>query len=260
MAQPIANFNYSPTEQIIQFNDLSSNGPTTWAWDFGNGVTSVVQDPLIDYGRNGFYIVTLVVTNGDGTSTVSFPIGVSNVGPVLSQSIYTLINQYIPPNVIYDTLELSGLLQKQQLFIHPLVKHEIEIGNIYNEFYYEPLENTLIAALAAYDILIQQANASIVANNNGGSSATKSVKKIVTGPTEVEWYGDSESSSSSSSLSSAGGLGAIINSICSLALRLNIYIPEICGKIKVVIPPIIGTIVQPDCEPCNASSNTSSQA
>ncbi len=53
----------------IAFADLSTNTPTTWAWNFGDGTTSNVQNPTHTYANAGTYTVSLVVTNIDGSDT-----------------------------------------------------------------------------------------------------------------------------------------------------------------------------------------------
>jgi YVTN family beta-propeller protein len=54
----------------IQFTDTSSNNPTTWAWDFGDGLgNSNLQNPAYNYGNPGTYTVTLTVNNECGSST-----------------------------------------------------------------------------------------------------------------------------------------------------------------------------------------------
>lgn len=54
----------------VQFSDLSTPGigntNVSWAWDFGNGVTSTLQNPSITYTAAGNYTVTLRVTNDKG--------------------------------------------------------------------------------------------------------------------------------------------------------------------------------------------------
>ncbi len=53
------------------FTDLSTGNPTNWAWDFGDGNTSIQQNPVHTYGNSGQYNVTLTVTSDSGcTSTL----------------------------------------------------------------------------------------------------------------------------------------------------------------------------------------------
>ncbi len=47
----------------VQFNDTSINSPVSWLWDFGDGTTSTLQNPLHTYATIGNYTVTLTVAN-----------------------------------------------------------------------------------------------------------------------------------------------------------------------------------------------------
>ena len=72
---PVANFSASPTTVIagqnVQFTDLSTNGPTSWAWTFTGGTpaTSTAQNPSVTYSTAGTYNVSLVATNAAGSDT-----------------------------------------------------------------------------------------------------------------------------------------------------------------------------------------------
>ncbi len=54
----------------VQFTDLSSNNPTTWTWDFGDGSTSSLQNPLHTYLSEGSYTVKLTVANSVGVASI----------------------------------------------------------------------------------------------------------------------------------------------------------------------------------------------
>jgi PKD repeat protein len=54
---------------IVQFKDLSTNSPTSWKWDFGDGTSSSEQNPRHIYQREGAYDVSLTVTNQYGSDT-----------------------------------------------------------------------------------------------------------------------------------------------------------------------------------------------
>jgi PKD repeat protein len=68
---PTAEFSASPTSGkvplTVTFTDLSTNSPTSWAWDFGDGTTSDLQNPSHQYTVAGTYTVKLTVMNGDGS-------------------------------------------------------------------------------------------------------------------------------------------------------------------------------------------------
>ena len=70
---PIADFGANPMSGnlplSVVFTDLSSGNPTTWAWDFGDGTTSTVQNPSHTYTLSGVFTVSLTVTNAYGTAT-----------------------------------------------------------------------------------------------------------------------------------------------------------------------------------------------
>ena len=54
---------------VITFVDLSTNNPTNWLWDFGDGNTSTLQSPTHSYTTSGTYDVSLTVSNADGMDT-----------------------------------------------------------------------------------------------------------------------------------------------------------------------------------------------
>jgi PKD repeat protein len=70
---PVINFNGTPLTGYppltVQFTDLSSNGPTSWNWGFGDGTNSTLQNPSHIYQTNGTYSVSLIASNINGTSS-----------------------------------------------------------------------------------------------------------------------------------------------------------------------------------------------
>ncbi|MGA2911905.1 MAG: PKD domain-containing protein [Methanoregula sp.] len=53
----------------VNFMDKTLNSPTSWSWDFGDGVTATEQNPSHTYLVKGIYTVTLTATNNDGSDT-----------------------------------------------------------------------------------------------------------------------------------------------------------------------------------------------
>lgn len=76
---PTADFACSPTTGTaplaVTCTDLSSDGPVSWAWEFGDGGTSSTQNPSHTYQSAGTYTVSLTATNasgGDGETKVDY--------------------------------------------------------------------------------------------------------------------------------------------------------------------------------------------
>lgn len=55
--------------QSVQFSDVSTNSPTSWNWDFGDGGTSTLQNPSHIYSIIGTFTVSLTATNNFGTDS-----------------------------------------------------------------------------------------------------------------------------------------------------------------------------------------------
>lgn len=71
----LANFNVTPATRTfvdtLNFVDNSTGSPATWAWDFGDGDTSNIQNEKHRYAAPGDYLVTLTVANDFGSNTRS---------------------------------------------------------------------------------------------------------------------------------------------------------------------------------------------
>jgi len=53
----------------VSFTDLSTGGPTMWAWEFGDGTTDEVANPVHQYMLPGSYTVRLTVSNQESSAT-----------------------------------------------------------------------------------------------------------------------------------------------------------------------------------------------
>ncbi len=69
---PLAAFTVNATAicpgQTIQFTDATTNGPSSWSWNFpgGNPAFSSAQNPTVTYAIPGTYAVVLSATNSNG--------------------------------------------------------------------------------------------------------------------------------------------------------------------------------------------------
>ncbi|HOL41273.1 MAG TPA: PKD domain-containing protein [Methanospirillum sp.] len=55
----------------VSFTDTSTGNPTMWAWDFGDGATDMVANPVHTYTKEGKYTVTLTASSKYGSDTIS---------------------------------------------------------------------------------------------------------------------------------------------------------------------------------------------
>ncbi|MCS6933646.1 MAG: DUF2341 domain-containing protein [Chitinophagales bacterium] len=74
--KPNASFTVSPVcnGEVSQFNDastVSSGVISQWNWNFGGGATSTLQNPTHQFGGAGSYPVTLIVSTGNCSDTVT---------------------------------------------------------------------------------------------------------------------------------------------------------------------------------------------
>jgi PKD repeat protein len=66
---PIANFSadvLNTCDGLIHFTDLSMNNPETYLWDFGDGTSSDLANPVHLYSESGTYTVSLAAINENG--------------------------------------------------------------------------------------------------------------------------------------------------------------------------------------------------
>lgn len=60
-----------PCPLIVNFEDNSTNFPTSWFWNFGDGFTSALQNPQHIYTLPGIYTVIFTVSNQYGSNTLT---------------------------------------------------------------------------------------------------------------------------------------------------------------------------------------------
>ena len=104
---PVASFTFQPTSpltgQAVTFTDTSTNGPTSWEWDFGDGTTSTVRNPSHVYTTPGAKTVRLRATNVTGTTTTTQVVGVSLAPPVASFTFAPASPSILDPVVFTNT-------------------------------------------------------------------------------------------------------------------------------------------------------------
>ena len=74
-AQFTANFKASSVKGcaplVVNFTDASTNNPTKWKWDLGNGTISFLQNPSTTYFNSGSYTIKLITSNINGSDSIT---------------------------------------------------------------------------------------------------------------------------------------------------------------------------------------------
>src|SRR5262249_41666237 len=67
LAPTIAAFSHAPSSPVtghgVSFTDQSMGAATSWNWDFGDGATSMLQNPVHSFATSGGHTVTLTASN-----------------------------------------------------------------------------------------------------------------------------------------------------------------------------------------------------
>ncbi|WP_156161174.1 DUF3344 domain-containing protein, partial [Methanosarcina sp. 2.H.T.1A.6] len=109
VSAPVASFtsdsNAGNIPFIVKFTDTSTGKVSSWKWDFGDGGTSIEQNPIHTYVTEGSYKVTLTATGpgGSNTATSTEPVLVS--APLTSPSY----NGGIPLTTVQSGTVSGGL-------------------------------------------------------------------------------------------------------------------------------------------------------
>ncbi len=90
-AAPVGLFGYEAAGLLVNFEDQSSGGPSSWSWDFGDGNTSSEENPTYTYNAPGTYTVCLAVESVCGSDVKCANIVVECESPV-SQFSYSTTN------------------------------------------------------------------------------------------------------------------------------------------------------------------------
>ena len=98
----------------IQFTDDSIGDIDTWLWDFGDGSTSTAKNPTHAYSEDGYYTVTLTVSNPVSTDTLMeknlVTVASLNVGLIFCSDYNIKTSEYnLYPEAKYSHGELVAL-------------------------------------------------------------------------------------------------------------------------------------------------------
>jgi len=90
---PVANFTFTTNYLTATFTDTSTDpdgSVVAWSWNFGDGATSTLRDPVHTYAAAGTYNVTLTATDNDGaTNPITKPVTVT--APTTQMYVYSIV-------------------------------------------------------------------------------------------------------------------------------------------------------------------------
>jgi PKD repeat protein len=98
----------------ITFTDFSTNSPSSWSWNFGDGGTSTQQNPQHTYSNPGNYTVSLTVTNATGFNSTSETITIESC---VSTTDLLANGVSIRPNPNNGNFVITGLDENTQFTI-----------------------------------------------------------------------------------------------------------------------------------------------
>lgn len=93
---PVSNFTYNDSlDPQIAFTDISTKVPTSWYWDFDDGDTSALRNPIHTFASNGDYNVCLTAINSGGSHTYCQKVSITKIPPEADFSFYTPLDPKI---------------------------------------------------------------------------------------------------------------------------------------------------------------------
>lgn len=213
-------------------------------------VTLKFISPIID--EMGAFTYSLMGENQDVITRWVF--GQIKVEPVTPGqfTIKSWLEVEVPPELTLSENYINQKTQYWLMTLAPLANPAISLEDTLDESKWPPLVKALIAKLIIYEALLLASRGSYIAFINSSSTTETTgesistgekggVKKITTGPSEVEWFDGSDTLSkmfktTSNSVDSPFTL--LMKDVCLLARRLKISL-YICPQPDITIPPIV---------------------
>jgi PKD repeat protein len=239
---PVANLisnvtsGYAPL--YVQFTDLSQNA-TSWNWNFGDGRTSTVQNPMHTYFAIGNYTVNLTATNGNGTYSKLATINVLKSTPTITWSK--------PADIIYGTvlnsIQLNAVASVPGTFVYiPTSGTVLNAGTRMLHVDFTPTDTADYAA-ASKDITINVSEKPVFPVANFSSNVTSgyaplNVQFIDLSKNATSWnwnFGDGHTSKIASPIHTYMNAGKYTVSLTVQNLASNNTTTK-SGYIKVTVP------------------------
>lgn len=140
---PSVDFTYTPTNptdiDVVQFQDNSFDADgwiVAWIWYFGDGSSSILQNPNHTYSDNGIFQISLTVIDNNGTiNTTTKTVTILNVPPVANCGDDRYVNQSVLHLNASQSYDLDGeiinytwVINEYQLYYGENINHIFDDG------------------------------------------------------------------------------------------------------------------------------------
>jgi len=121
---PVTKFTTAPSviycSSSVSFTDKSTNEPIAWAWNFGDGTTSAMQNPTHTFSTPGNYIVSLVATNVIGSDSIADTVTVNNHYVALAGTyiVTDVVKGTYPDSSSYTITVNASSTECTRLYLH----------------------------------------------------------------------------------------------------------------------------------------------
>ncbi len=99
---PVASYTFEVDGATVTFSDTSTGDPTSWTWEFGDGATSDVENPVHTYDAPGRYIARLTVANDGGDDHQNHTVTIQTPPPpdqAYALNLYSSLVRYQNPDM-----------------------------------------------------------------------------------------------------------------------------------------------------------------
>lgn len=113
----VGNFGLTQVGSTFTFSD-STLGSTAWFWEFGDGNSSMSQNPTYTFSSPGIYTVTLIVTGSCGNDTVTQQIAVwpTNISDISTNDLVIFPN----PSRGEVAVQVSNAINNASIYIYSI--------------------------------------------------------------------------------------------------------------------------------------------
>ncbi len=110
-SKPVANFQAFISNDTAYFADNSIDA-ISWLWNFGDGATATIQNPIHVYAANGSYNISLIVTNSYGCSDTTYKPAFVKIQVGLND-LFSDANIHVFPNPFSSELNIDISPEKE---------------------------------------------------------------------------------------------------------------------------------------------------